>query len=110
MDLFGMFGKLNQLKEAVSEVQEKLGEKELISSSSDGKVHIVLSGQREVKDIDIHPDLLNPEAKEELQDQLTICFTHALEECDRLKKELMKEKTGGILPSIPGLDLSSFGL
>jgi DNA-binding protein YbaB len=56
--------------------------------------------------LDIDPVLLKSDDKAVLQDLVIAAVNKAADEADILAKEELKKSTEGLLPNIPGLDLS----
>ncbi len=107
-DLFGMMDKLQKLKGAAEETKERMGRTEVMGSSSDDKIKVVSTGTKTIKNIEIDASLLTPENKEMIEDLLINAVNAALQNAHRLNKEEMKKSTDGLIPNIPGLDLSNF--
>ena len=87
----GGFGgmNINQLmKEAkkmqadMEKSQEELASKEFDASSGGGAVYVKLSGNKEVKEIVIKKDVVDPEDVEMLQDLIITCVNEALRKVD----------------------------
>ena len=87
----GGFGgmKINQLmKEAkkmqadMEKSQEELASKEFDASSGGGAVYVKVSGNKEVKEIVIKKDVVDPEDVEMLQDLIITCVNEALRKVD----------------------------
>ena len=87
----GGFGgmNINQLmKEAkkmqadMEKSQEELASKEFDASSGGGAVYVKVSGSKEVKEIVIKKDVVDPEDVEMLQDLIITCVNEALRKVD----------------------------
>lgn len=87
----GGFGgmNINQLmKEAkkmqadMEKTQEELASKEFDASSGGGAVYVKVSGNKEVKEIVIKKDVVDPEDVEMLQDLIITCVNEALRKVD----------------------------
>ncbi len=109
-DLFGMMDKVNRLKEAVEDVKHKLNDMLVEVESADGMVKVVANGQKHIREISVNDELLSKDRKEELEDLLVNTVNEALIKAGKLAKEETKKATEGLVPNIPGLDLSKFGL
>jgi nucleoid-associated protein EbfC len=57
--------------------------------------------------LDIDPSVLNGKDKELVQDLVIAAVNKAAEEAEILAKEELKKATEGLLPNIPGMDLSN---
>ncbi len=77
-----MFGKdfmkkLQQAQSAISEMQEKLDEIRVEFSAGGGMVTAVLNGKKELVDLKIDPQVVNPEDVEMLQDLIIAAINGA---------------------------------
>lgn len=106
-DLFGMFDKINKLKEAMVEVKQTLEVTELKTTSANAEVQVVITASKKIKTITIDPTFVNaPNLNELVADTVN----EALKLASKTAKEATKKATEGKIPNIPGLDLSSLGL
>ena len=87
----GGFGgmNINQLmKEAkkmqadMEKSQEELANKEFDSTAGGGAVKVKVSGKKEIKELKIKPEVLDPEDVEMLEDLITTCVNNALKQVD----------------------------
>ena len=62
--------------------QEELASKEFDASSGGGAVYVKVSGNKEVKEIIIKKDVVDPEDVEMLQDLIITCVNEALRKVD----------------------------
>ena len=69
-------------------------------------VKATVNGKKQLVAIDVDPSLLKSEDKIILQDLIVAAVNKANEEVDGLAKEEIRKSTEGLLPNIPGLDLS----
>lgn len=102
----GGFGgmNLNQLmKEAkkmqadVEKSQAELSEKEFVASAGGEAIKVRVSGNKEIKEIKIKPEVVDPEDVEMLEDLITTCINNALKQVD----EAQADSLGKF--NIPGL-------
>ena len=110
MDMFGIMGKLGDLKKAAEEAKKKLAGMTVEATSSDGSIKVICFANKQVKDISFlagdEETALTPMNNSALIQTLN----EALNKADELTKSEMKKATSGLIPNIPGLDLSQFGL
>lgn len=102
----GGFGgmNLNQLmKEAkkmqadVEKSQEELGEKEFEATAGGEAITVKVSGKKEIKEIKIKKEVVDPEDIEMLEDLIITCVNDALKKVDDAQNETMGKY------NIPGL-------
>ena len=68
-----------------------------------GGVRVVVTGKKKIEEVQIAPDLLVAERREELEDLLVTAVNRALGKADAKAAEEMHAVTGGMLP--PGMGL-----
>jgi len=66
-----------QLQEQLTKMQEDMKSLEVSGSAGNGLVEITLSGDKDIKKITIHPDCIDPEDAEGLQDLILVAFNDA---------------------------------
>jgi DNA-binding YbaB/EbfC family protein len=107
MDMFNMMGKVKELQARLKEAQDNLVNVKATGESGGGMVKATVNGKKQIISIDIDPSLLKSDDKPILQDLVVAAINKALEEADSLAKEELRKSTEGIMPNIPGLDLSN---
>lgn len=107
MDMFNMMGKVKELQSRLKEAQDNLVNLKTVGESGGGMVKATVNGKKQVLSIDIDPSLLKGDDKMILQDLIVAAVNKASEEAEVLAKEELRKSTEGILPNIPGLDLSN---
>ncbi|MCB0505429.1 MAG: YbaB/EbfC family nucleoid-associated protein [Cyclobacteriaceae bacterium] len=105
-DMMKMLGKVKEVQAKVKEVQEGLGRITTEGEAGGGMVKAVVNGKKELVDLVIDDSLYNPGDKDMLKDLIVAATNIAMEKADILAKEEMKKATEGMMPNIPGLDLS----
>ena len=103
----GGFGgmNINQLmKEAkkmqadMEKSQQELGEKEFEASAGGGAVNVKVSGNKEIKEIKIKKEVVDPDDVEMLEDLILTCANEALRKVDSAQAEsLGKFKIPGLM-------------
>lgn len=103
-----MPGNMNQLlKQAqkmqtdMQKMQEDLETKEIETSVGGGAVTVKVNGKKEVVDIQIKPEVVDPDDIEMLQDLVLSAVNEALRSVDDIQSSQMNKLTGGM--NIPGL-------
>lgn len=103
-DALKMMGKMGEIKETVASVKNELKFLKITHESDDGLIKIYLDGNKELKKIDINPNMIHAAAKDDLEkrlvEELNLALNKASDEGKKLTKEAIKEH----LPDIPGLD------
>jgi DNA-binding YbaB/EbfC family protein len=105
-DMMKMMGKMKEVQSRLKEAQDNLVHVRASGESGGGMVKATVNGKRQLISLDIDPTLLKPDDKAVLQDLVIAAVNKASEEADVKAKEELKKSTEGLIPNIPGLDLS----
>ncbi len=105
-DMMKMMGKMKEVQARMKQAQDNLGNLRASGESGGGMVKATVNGKRQVVELDVDPTLLKAEDKIVLQDLIIAAINKASDEVDILAKEEMRKSTEGLIPNIPGLDLS----
>ncbi len=101
-DLMKQFGKM---QEKMGEMQKELENQRLEGSAGGGMVKVLANGKGEILEMNINPEVVNPNDVEMLQDLIKAAVNQVRQKVEELMKENMSKLTGGL--KIPGLP---FGL
>ncbi len=102
-DMAGMMGKLQEAQQKVEETKKRLHHVLVDEKSTNGKIQVTITGNREIKAIQIDKTLLND--AEELEDYLIMTLNNAIKKASDIhEKELAVAAKSG-MPNIPGMDL-----
>jgi DNA-binding YbaB/EbfC family protein len=106
-DMMNMLGKMKDIQARLKQAQENLVHLKVYGESGGGMVKATLNGKKHLLAIEIDPSLLKENDKQILQDLIVAAVNKASEEAELQAKEQMKKSTEGLLPNIPGMDLSN---
>jgi len=106
-DMMKMMGKMKEVQAKIKEAQDSLVRVNASGESGGGMVKAIVNGKKQVISIDIDPTILRSEDKVLIQDLVVAAVNKANEDVDLLAKEHLKKATEGLLPNIPGMDLSN---
>jgi len=106
-DIMKMMGKLNEVQARVKDAQDKLVLIKADGESGGGMVKATVNGKKQLVALDIDNSILKAEDKTLIQDLVIAAVNKANDEADTAAREHMKKATEGMLPNIPGMDLSS---
>jgi len=106
MDITNMFGKIKEMQAKLKEVQENLDQITAEGESGGGMVKALVNGRKKVIKIEIEESLLTPADKTMLQDLVVAAINIALQNVEVKSNEEIQKTTQGIVPNIPGFDLS----
>lgn len=82
MNLNNLMKEAKKMQADMEKSQEELASKEFDASSGGGAVYVKVSGNKEVKEIVIKKDVVDPEDVEMLQDLIITCVNEALRKVD----------------------------
>ncbi|MBX2965864.1 MAG: YbaB/EbfC family nucleoid-associated protein [Cyclobacteriaceae bacterium] len=105
-DMMKMMGKMKEVQARIKEAQDNLEKLTAHGESGGGMVKVIVNGKRKLLAVDIDPTLLKADDKIIVQDLIVAAVNKAAEEAEVLAKEEMRKSTEGLLPNIPGMDLS----
>ncbi len=91
----------------MKEAQENLGHITTTGEAGAGMVVATVNGKKELIDLQIDESLFTPDDKEMLKDLIIAAVNKAIKDVEVLAKEEIKKSTEGMIPNIPGFDLSS---
>ena len=90
-----------KMQEKMEEITAELEAKEYTATSGGGAVSVTGTGKREIKAIDIKPEVIDPDDAEMLGDLVTAAANEALRAAAAEKEEKLGALSGGM--SIPGM-------
>ena len=106
-DMMKMMGKMKEVQQKMKEAQDSLVHVKALGEAGGGMVRATVNGKKQVIALDIDPLILKADDKVLVQDLVIAAVNKASEEAEVLAKEELKKATEGMLPNIPGMDLSS---
>jgi len=106
-DMMKMMGKMKEVQARLKEAQDNLVNIRASAEAGAGLVKATVNGKRQVIALEIDPSLLKADDKIIVQDLVVAAINKASEEAEVAAKEALKKSTEGLLPNIPGMDLSS---
>ena len=107
--MFDVLGKMGEMKTRMEEAQKAVSAIRISEESFAGLVKATVTGDRRLIELTIDASLAKPEEINVLQDLVLAAVNKALTRAEAEAATIIKEKTAGLLPSIPGLDLTRFG-
>lgn len=106
-DIMNMMGKMKEVQERLRQAQESLAALTIAGESGGGMVKATMNGKKQLISVDIDAALLKAEDKGVVQDLVVAAVNKAQAEADVQAREHLRKATDGLLPNIPGMDLSS---
>lgn len=96
-----MLKQAKKMQEQMVKMQEEMEEKVYEVSSGGGAVTVKINGKREVQEIKLSPEVVDPDDIEMLEDLVTAAMNEALRKVEETSADEMSKLTGGL--NIPGL-------
>lgn len=98
----GMMGKIREAKQKMEETKKRLDGVTLTEAAANGAVEVVITANREVRDIRIDDRLLQD--KEELTDALVLALNKAITQATAVQEAELGAVAREGMPQIPGMD------
>jgi nucleoid-associated protein EbfC len=96
-----MMKQMQKMQKKMEEAQVKLGEEKIIGTAGGGIVTVVVSGHKEVLEVTIKPEAVDPDDIDMLQDLVLAATNDALKKADELTNNTMGQFTKGM--NLPGM-------
>ena len=97
----GMICQAQKMQEQMTELQSELDSREYEVKAGGGAVTILIDGKKQIKQLTIEPEIVDPDDIETLTDILTAGFNEAIKRVEETNQKEMESITGNV--SIPGL-------
>ncbi|MEH6908426.1 YbaB/EbfC family nucleoid-associated protein [Neobacillus drentensis] len=91
-----MMKQMQKMQKKMAEAQEELGEKKIEGSAGGGMVTVMVTGHKEVVDVIIKPEAVDPDDIEMLQDLVLAATNDALKKVEELTNSTMGQFTKGM--------------
>ncbi|HEX3028515.1 MAG TPA: YbaB/EbfC family nucleoid-associated protein [Clostridia bacterium] len=91
-----------KMQKDMEKMQEELQDKTVEATAGGGAITVVVSGKKELKEITIKPEVVDPDDVEMLQDLILAAVNEAIRKADEMVNGEMGKITGG-LGGMPGL-------
>ncbi|MDR6302181.1 YbaB/EbfC family nucleoid-associated protein [Mesonia maritima] len=102
--MFGdMMNKLKEAQEKVEETKKRLDTVTMQEQSNDGLLKVTITGNREIKNIEVAEELL--EDKEQLEDYLVLTLNKAIKKASDMNEAELGAAAKKGMPNIPGMDM-----
>jgi len=96
-----MMKQMQKMQKKMVEAQEKLGEERIEGTAGGGMVTVIVSGHKQVLEVNIKEEVVDPEDIEMLQDLVLAATNDALKKADDLSNNTMGQFTKGM--NLPGM-------
>ena len=101
----GMIKQAQKMQEEVARKQEELELKEYRINAGGGAVSVTINGKKEITELTIKPEIVDPDDIETLSDVLVAAVNEAIQKVDDTAAQEMGKITGamGLAGGMPGL-------
>ena len=82
MNLNQLIKEAKKMQSDMEKSQEELAEKEFTATSGGEAVKVTVSGKKEIKELKIKPEVVDPDDIEMLEDLISSCINNALKQVD----------------------------
>ena len=84
-----MLKQAQKMQEDMANLQAELEEREYDISAGGGAVSLKINGKKEIVELNIAPEIVDPDDVEMLEDLLVAAFNDAFRQVEEMEKELM---------------------
>ncbi|PLT27682.1 YbaB/EbfC family nucleoid-associated protein [Peribacillus deserti] len=96
-----MMKQMQKMQKKMEEAQANLGEEKIEGTAGGGMVTVVVTGHKEIVEVNIKPEVVDPDDIEMLQDLVLAATNDALKKADQLANSTMGQFTKGL--NLPGM-------
>lgn len=96
-----MMQQAQMMQQRMQQIQEEVEKKSVTATSGGGVVTVKMSGKKEIEEIILKPEVVDPDDIETLQDLIMVAVNDAIKQADAMLSDGLSEITGGL--NIPGL-------
>lgn len=96
-----MMKQMQKMQKKMAEAQEELGDKKIEGTAGGGMVTVIVTGHKEIVDVIIKPEVVDPDDIDMLQDLVLAATNDALKKAEELTSQTMGQFTKGM--NLPGM-------
>lgn len=96
-----MMKQMQKMQKKMTEAQEQLGEERVEGTAGGGMVTVTVSGHKEIMEVKIKPEVVDPDDIEMLEDLVLAATNDALKKAEELTSKTMGQFTKGL--NLPGM-------
>lgn len=100
-DMNSMIRQAQKMQEQMAEKQAELDEREYEVQAGGGVVTVKIKGTREILDIQLQPEIVDPDDVETLQDILVAAVNEAIKQVESTNEQELGKITGNM--NLPGM-------
>lgn len=96
MNMNNLMKQAQKMQKQMQEKQEELAERTLEMTSGGGAVKVVITGKKEIKELKLNPDVVDPEDVEMLEDLIMSAVNEAIRQVEEMHNNEMGKMSGGM--------------
>lgn len=96
MNMNNLIKQAQKMQADMQKQQEELEAKEIEASVGGGAVVVKMNGKKELTEVEIKPEVVDPDDVEMLQDLILSAVNQAIREIEDIQKSQMSKLTGGM--------------
>ena len=96
-----MIKQAQKMQDEITELQTDIEAREFSATAGGGAVEVVVTGAKNIKSLNIKPEVVDPEDIDMLQDIIISAINEAMTTVEKTTEEEMNKITGGV--ALPGL-------
>ena len=96
MNMNNLMKQAQKMQRQMAEMQEEFASKTLESSSGGGAVKVVINGEKQILELKISQDVVDPDDVEMLQDLVMTAVNEAIRQMEEAYNKQMSGLTGGM--------------
>ena len=96
MNMNNLMKQAQKMQKQMMDKQEELAARTLEMTSGGGAVKVVISGKKELQELKINPDVVDPDDVEMLEDLIISAVNEAIRQVEEMYNNEMRRMTGGM--------------
>lgn len=101
MNMNNLMKQAQKMQKQMEQTQLELENKEIETTAGGGAIKVVINGKKEIKNITIAEDVVDPDDIEMLQDLIMSAVNEAIRQIEEISQNEMGKLTGGM--GMPGM-------
>ncbi len=102
MNMNNLMKQAQKMQQQMEQAQQDLENREIEVTAGGGAIKVVMSGKKQIKQLELDKDIVDPDDVEMLQDTIISAVNEAIRQVDDMSNNEMSKLTGGMgMP--PGL-------
>jgi len=98
--MFDKIREIKNLRDQAKQVKETLAQETVHANAHHDQVNIIMNGNMEILSTEIHPELLQPDKKEDLEKAIKEATNDAIKKAQRIMAQKLQGMGGSNLPGL----------